>query len=65
MDYLILETYTLKAIARDINKEILTIMDRLNRLKEQKEIIDLVISHRTEKDKGKPVHSETIIDPLK
>ena len=65
MDYHILETYTLKAMSRDINKEIKTILNRLDRLKEQKEILDLIIIHRNESDKGKPVHNETIIDPLK
>ena len=57
MDYHILETYTLKAMSRDINKEIKTIFNRLDRLKEQKEILDLIIIHRNESDKGNPVHN--------
>jgi len=65
MDYHILETYTLKSMSRDINKEISVMIERLNRLREQKDIIDLIIIHRYEQEKDNQVDNETVIDPLK
>lgn len=72
MDYHILETYTLKDMIRSLNKEIKSITQRLERLKEQQEIIDIIIIYRDDRDKNKHlcennqlVNSDTVIDPLK
>ena len=65
MDYHILEIYTLKAISRDVDREITKIKDRLRKLEEQKEIIDLIIMHRDKNDPHRHVDSDALIDPLK
>ena len=46
MDYHILDVYTLKSMTRDINREIKKTIDKLNKLREQKDIINIIVSHR-------------------
>lgn len=65
MNYHILETYTLKSIAIDIDKEIGNLIEQLDRLREQKEIIDSIINHRIDRDREKKITSDTVIVPLK
>ena len=63
MDYHILETYTLKSMSVDIEREIRRSSRRLTQLQEQKEIIDMIIVHR-EDDKNKNKDPDRLIHPL-
>ena len=65
MDYHILDLYTLKSISRDINREIQRIKDRLKKLKEQQEVVDMIIAYRGKIDPHKIIDSDTLINPLK
>ena len=64
MNYHILEIYTLKSMSYDIGKKIRSTIKELITLKEQKEIIDLIIIHRDEKKNKNTVNNDTLIDPL-
>ncbi len=61
MNYHIFETYTLSSMLIDINKEISSIDDRLKRLNEEREIIQLIIKHR--KTRNNKIDDDTLIDP--
>lgn len=63
MDYHILDVYTLKAMSRDIKKEIRKLENSIDRLNEQLKIIDIIVSTRDDKDRGKPVDDNTVINP--
>jgi len=56
MNYHIFDTHTLKSMAKDINKEINKLTDNLNRLHEEKNIIDFIIDHRDSKTNSSLVH---------
>lgn len=65
MDYHILDICTLQSMSKDTDKEIKIMQRRLKQLQEQKEIIDVIILHRvdkqpdvksTEEDDGITIH---------
>lgn len=64
MDYNILETFTLKSISVDIDREIKRITKLLNKLQEHKETIDVILIHR-EDNKHNIHQDDSIIHPLK
>ena len=64
MDYHILETFTLKSMSVDIERELKRMTTRLKQLKEQKEIIDLIILHREEDKKTRNTRDDHMIHPL-
>lgn len=64
MDYNILETFTLKSISVDIDREIKRLNKRLNQLQEQKETIDVILIYR-EDNKHNIHQDDSIIHPLK
>ena len=63
MDYHMLYIYTLKSMSNDVRKEISNLTERLSRLKEQKEVIDMIVIFRTEQDKKDKIDNNTLIDP--
>ena len=63
MDYHMLDIYTLKSMSNDVRKEISNLTERLSRLKEQKEVIDMIVIFRTEQDKKDKIDNNTLIDP--
>ena len=64
MDYNILETFTLKSMSVDIDREIKRMTKVLNLLEKHKEIIDVIIVHR-EDNKYKIQQDDSMIHPLK
>jgi hypothetical protein len=64
MDYHIFDTYTLKSMGRDINKEIHKLTERLEKLKEQKDFIDILIKYRNQKEREITYDNDVLINPL-
>ncbi len=66
MDYHILDICTLKLMAKDIDREIKRMQRRLKQLQEQKEIIDVIILHREDRQLDvKSSDDDITIHPLK
>ena len=61
MNYHIFETYTLSSMLIDINKEINSLEEKLRRLNEEKEIVQLIVKHR--KAVANKIDDDTLIDP--
>lgn len=55
MDYHVLSTYTLQSMSKDIEVELKRLVPRMEQLKEQKEIIDMIILYRDDKIKQSKV----------
>lgn len=70
MDYHLLDVYTLKSMSRDIGNEIERLEQEIERLKEKKEVMDIIIARRQSKDrnlktkKTEDISDETVINPL-
>jgi hypothetical protein len=66
MDYHILDICTLKSMSKDIDREIKRMQRRLRQLQEQKEIIEIIILHRGERQNDiKSSDDDITIHPLK
>ncbi len=64
MNYHILDLYTLKSMRRDINKEIVKTIDTLNKLREQVEVITVILKHREVKDSNEVINNGNLVSPL-
>ena len=63
MNYHMLDFYTLKSIRRDISKEIKKTVENLNRLREQEEIISMILKHREQETSETP-NDGSLVNPL-
>lgn len=64
MNYHMLDVYTLKSIRRDINKEIKKTVENLNRLREQEEIITMILKYREHQDSTEVTNDGSLVNPL-
>ena len=64
MNYHILDLYTLKSMRRDINKEIVNTIQTLNKLREQVDVITIILKHREHRDATTEVNDGTLVNPL-
>lgn len=64
MNYHILDLYTLKSMRRDLTKEIKKTVDNLNKLREQVEIITMILKHRENSEDSEIINDGSLVNPL-